>query len=168
VPRERRASAEPAPSAEHSMLGTVEEIRAPPHESPLEGLWAAGAWRLGGLRWPLDGTPHACGTAVGRWGVGIAAPHGRVGVEHWSLASGRGGCWLAKWAAGEVAREAGGWRGGQVAREAGGWRSGGWRLRVRFSANCAASCGRAYCAAVCGVLCAGRRLICVRDLGLGG
>jgi hypothetical protein len=82
------------------MLGAVEEIRAPPRESPLEGFWAAGAWRLGGLRWSLAGTPHACGTAVtesvGRRG------RCRVVVEHWSLASGRGGCWLAT---GEV----GGW-----------------------------------------------------------
>jgi hypothetical protein len=49
VPQERRGSAEPAPSAEHSMLGlacgclpAVEEIRPPARESPLEGCWAAG------------------------------------------------------------------------------------------------------------------------------
>jgi hypothetical protein len=49
VPRERRASAEPAPSAEHSMLGAVEEIRAPPRESPLEGQRASGRLALGAL-----------------------------------------------------------------------------------------------------------------------
>jgi hypothetical protein len=68
------------------MFGAVEEIRAPPRESPLEGFWAAGAWRLGGLRWPLAGTPHACGTAVtesvGRRGrCRVAWPRGCGALE---------------------------------------------------------------------------------------
>jgi hypothetical protein len=132
VLRERRASAEPAPSAEHSMLGAVEEIRAPPRESPLEGSWATGAWRLGGLadcggRWPARRTRAVlrwAGGPVGRGRCRAAWPRGRVGVEHWSLASGRGGCWLATgevggWRGGEGSGR-GGWRGGQVAREAAG------------------------------------------------
>jgi hypothetical protein len=95
-----------------------------------------------------------CGGPVARWGVGVAAPRGRVGVEHWSLASGRGGCWLATgevggWRGGEGSGR-GGWRGGQVAREA----AGGWRLRVRVLANCAAGqreCGLRPCGADCGL-----------------
>jgi hypothetical protein len=169
VPRERRASAEPAPSAEHSMLGAVEEIRAPPRESPLEGFWAAGAWRLGGLRSMLKGF-----WAAGAWRLGgllstrCLAPCWRSGgwralePAEWVGAGGEvasgaggGGCWLAQVAAaGEVA--SGGWRSwrlaaGEVAywrlaswrgkpAGGGGWRSGGWRLRVRFSTNCAAGC----------------------------
>ena len=65
-----------------------------------------------------------------------------AGEEKWRLAAGEVGVWrLEKWRTGVLAS-------GVVARETGGrrrlekwrldWRSGGWRLRVRFSANCAA------------------------------
>jgi hypothetical protein len=131
VLRERRASAEPAPSAEHSMLGAVEEIRAPPRESPLEGSWATGAWRLGGLadcggRWPARRTRAVLRWAGGPVGHGrcrAAWPRGRGALEP--------GEWTRRllagdWRSGRLAR----WRGkraGRLARWAGGEGSG-WRL----------------------------------------
>jgi hypothetical protein len=113
---------------------------------------------------------------VARWGVGVAAPRGRVDVEHWSLASGRDGCWLATgevggWRGGEGSGR-GGWRGGQVAREAAGGLGLGFRptaLRDSGSAGCGRVERTADCvcvlrsAACCTAV---RRLICIRDLGL--
>jgi hypothetical protein len=158
VPRERRASAEPAPSAEHSMLGAVEEIRAPPRESPLEGFWAAGAWRLGGLQWAWSTGACRVGAADVGWRLArcaaaqVASRRGKP-AGSWrgaQVASRRGkpaGGWRGAQVASRRGKPAGGWRGAQVASwrgkpaGGGGWRSGGWRLRVRFSANCAAGCG---------------------------
>jgi hypothetical protein len=136
------------------MLGAVEEIRAPPRESPLEGFWAAGTWRLGGLRsmlkpegllggWrlaPWRAAEHSMLSALlEKWrleGTG-ACRQCRVGWRRW-----RSGVWrrwrrLEKWrlAAGEVGVwrlekwRTGVWRRGLVARETGGRRRlEKWRL----------------------------------------
>jgi hypothetical protein len=152
-------------------LPAVEEIRAPPHESPLEGFWAAGAWLLGALvdcggHWSARRT-----SAILWWGV-------RVAAWAWSTGAWRvGGCWLARW---RLAREAGGWRGGQVAMEAGGWRSGdlglGFWPANAVSNSKSPTAMRALCCGLwpCGLPTASalrtarsrRWLICIRDLGL--
>jgi hypothetical protein len=138
-------------------------------------------WRSGGLWWPLAGTPHACGTAVGRWPGGAWALPRRVAAWAWSTGAWRVdaaavGWRLAKWAAGEVAREAGGaagevgrWRGKRLA--ASGLGLGFRPTTLRDSGS--AGCGRAERTADCVCVLrsaecctAVRRLICIRDLGL--
>jgi hypothetical protein len=89
---------------------------------------AAGAWRA--LE-PADSAESAGGGGCWLPSPQVAAAVGwrrevaSAGEEKWRLAAGEVAYWrLASWR-------------GKPA-DGGGWRSGGWRLRVRFSANCAA------------------------------
>ena len=92
MPQERRGSAEPAPSAEQSMLGpAVEEIRIrPARESPLEG-------RCSLLGWAAGGTAVASGRLGLRPAVGSVARVAGCGTPY-------------AYAGTAVARKLGGWR----------------------------------------------------------
>jgi hypothetical protein len=103
VPRETQGSAEPAPSAEQSMLGpAVEEIRIrPARESPLEGRcsllgWAAGGTAVAGGRLGLRPAVGAVARVDGALAAGGCGANVRYAVRRTRTPVVR---WRESWAA---------------------------------------------------------------------
>jgi hypothetical protein len=113
---------------------------------------------VGVEHWSLPSGHDGCWLATGevrRWRRGEGSRRAAGEVRRWRRGEGsrRAAGEVCRWRRGEGSRRATGevrrWRHGEGSRQAkavGEVAAGGWRLRVRFSANCAAGCD---CAAVC-------------------